>query len=227
VRVDTLLDLERDVRAMEEWYPQFALILTKPGQLYWSGAIKPFRSRLDVFRLALVYRDHLAGVPQTWVVRPEVSKRTHPFHPHLNADGSVCAFFVPDLTYDPRQHDISVLVDLAGDWLRKHVFYGEFGWWPGPVAPHDPAGVLAELKRQPSRPCVFGSGIGFDRCCQRQYQHLAGLTAAGRVTPSDCAIGGQACHVAVLARAIRCRLGPRRIAELLPHAGPPVEFLPR
>lgn len=213
-------------QAVEHWYPQFTLVLTKAGRPYWSGTIKPFRSRLDLFRLALVYRDHVAGIPQIWVVHAEVSRRAHPLHPHLNADGSVCAFFVPDLTYDPRQHDISLLVDLAGDWLRKHVFFEDCGWWPGPVAPHDPSGVLAELKAQPAKPCVCGSGIRFDLCCQRRYQHLASLIAAGRVTSTDAAMGDHAHRVTLLARAIRHRLGPCRAAELLPHAGPPVHLLP-
>lgn len=225
MRVNGLPDLDRDIRAMDQWYPQFALIRIPPGQPHWSGAIKPFRSRLQLFRLAVVYRDSLVGVPRIWVLSPEISRRTHSFHPHLNADGSVCAFFAPDCTYDPGIHDVSVLVDLAGDWLRKHIFYEEFGWWPGPVAPHDPDDVLAELKSQPSKPCVCGSGSSFDRCCWARYRHLANLLAARRITPAARII--DELEVTRLTRANRRRLGPYRMAELLPCAGPPVDLLGR
>src|SRR5205809_5936795 len=40
VRVNGLPDLDRDFRAMDQWYPQFALIRIPPGQPHWSGAIK-------------------------------------------------------------------------------------------------------------------------------------------------------------------------------------------
>ncbi len=209
---------------MREWYPQFALITTDSRRPYWSGRLKPFRTRLTAFHVCIEYRERLVGVPQVWVVDPEISRRTHPFHPHLNTDGSLCSFFVPDLTYDQRCHDVSRLVDLTGDWLRKHCHYEEFGFWPGPIAPHDPASVLKELAGQGHRLCVCGSGKVFELCCKSRYEELDKAMHRGRVFPLVDADQGQMGNVERLARVVREFLGPSRTASLLPKAGPSIRL---
>ena len=209
---------------MENWYPQFALA---GPPFTWIGPLKPFRTRLRFFDLALEYRPLRRSVPKVWVLRPEISKRTHPYHPHLNSDGSVCAYFVPDASYDPAVHDISILVDIVGDWLRRHIFYEEFGWWPGPEAPHHARSVLQELRSRDGAPCICGSGRSFRLCCRRRYEHIDRALAAGEARPIS---PHQDLNPGVLEEilaGIRRAFGPVRTAELLPHLGPPARLLKR
>src|SRR5207245_3724644 len=112
------------------------------------------------------------------------------------------------LTYDPRRHDVSRLLDLTGDWLRKHCHYEQFGWWPGPVAPHDPQAVLQELRGQGHKLCVCGSGKRFDLCCRFRYEELTALMSRGRVLPHVNADQDEMEKVERLARNVRESLGP-------------------
>jgi hypothetical protein len=99
----------------------------------------------------------------------------------LHADGSACTFFAPDRTYDPERDDISRLVDLAGDWLRRHLFFEAVGWWPGGEAPHDAADVLRALEHKPDARCVCGKKLPFRLCCKQRYTQIA--AAASPISP--------------------------------------------
>ena len=221
--MELLERLRRDELEMAKWYPQFHLIRPPQDPPWWTGMLKPFRTLLATFRLAIQYRPQPGSVPFVWLVAPEISKRTHPFHPHLNADGSLCTFFIPDRIYNPLNHDVSRLVDLASDWLRKHLIMERFGWWPGPEAPHDTRGVLAILASEPQAPCICGSGHRFNDCCRTKYEEVARLAVAGRLeNPADLANRPLLERITAIARTI---LDPVVLAKLLPESGPPVELL--
>lgn len=226
--------LERDARAMRGRYPQFTLCVLPeygdtsrpPQRRFWRGWIQPFRSRVEVFELVLEYRATLEGVAKTWIVWPEVSRRTYFFHPHLHPDGSACTFFVSEGTYDPGRDPIHVLAHLASDWLRCHVYRQERGHWPGPEAPHDPVGVLEITSAK--APCVCGSGKRFHDCCWKDYSAAAKRQRAGqpwlpaqRLSPAE----RQALVEELSYR--RSRMGPVALAELFPRLGPPATYLRR
>jgi hypothetical protein len=209
---------------MRLWYPQFHLVVPLEGRPYWTGTLKPYRTRRDTFRIVLVGSACSSGVPKVWCTRPEISKRTYPFHPHLNVDGSLCTFFVPDRTYDPLAHDISRLVDLVGDWLRRHIHLLEFGFWPGDEAPHEASGVLRELQGAPDAACICGSGQRFRLCCRGSYQSVANAVANGRASRLDENTRLRMPIVRALRDMYR-RVGPVGLAELLPRIGPPAALL--
>lgn len=215
----------RDQGGMDAWYPQFALTIPLHHPPRWTGSLHPFRTRHRVFRVVLEYGEHDTSIAKVWIVRPEVSRRTHLFHPHLNGDGSVCSFFVPDRTYDPAVHDISALVDLVGDWLRKHMFFEELGWWPGPEAPHDPRQVLTALRAVSSALCVCGGGLTFRQCCEDRYRQVATLVEAGRIDPQGLPRGGVKKSIEDALKSLRLHRGPLGSAALLPHLGPPSYLL--
>src|SRR4051812_42685633 len=110
MRTDYEARPQRDITPMAHWYPQFSLVAPLCENPFWHGVLRPFRTRLTTFRIALVYPQSERGVPKIWCLSPEVSKRTRWADPHINVDGSICTYFVPDLTYDPTKHDISRLV---------------------------------------------------------------------------------------------------------------------
>lgn len=213
--------LRRDLAEMASWYPQFTLRLGPSRTPFWWGLLRPYRTQLLSFRVVLIYGERAEAVPKVWLVDPEISKRTHPMHTHLNVDGSACTFFVPDRTYQSCVHDISRLVDLVGDWLRRHIYLERFHEWPGPEAPHEPAGVLAITPA--TAPCICGNGLRFGQCCRPQYEMLTTRFKSTGGLP----IGNGADRRQLLgfAQALRRQIGPRRMADLLPDAGPPAWML--
>ena len=152
---------------------------------------------------------------------PEISKRTHPFHPHINIDGSICTFFVPDRTWDPVRDDLSRLVNLAGDWLRRFTFYESARWWPGAEAPHEAADVLAEMKGRPNAPCVCGSGEPFGVCCLGLYRGIARMLSGPGVRARNGSSPLEQRAVQHDLRRLRHRVGARGLAGILPDRGPP------
>ncbi|HEY0151797.1 MAG TPA: hypothetical protein VGB92_07365 [Longimicrobium sp.] len=224
MRVDHIPGLARDIAGMEGFYPQFRLVIPLYGAVHWRGPLRPYRTRLDTFEVVVAYGPIAGTIPQVWIVGPEISQRTHPLHPHLNRDGSACTFFVPDRTYDPDRDDIGRLVDLAGDWLRRNLFFELAGWWPGAEAPHEAPDVLAELARRPDVRCVCGSLRPFRLCCRDGYRRAAGGTRPGshRLHPAFVADRRRLRRVV---RDVRGALGPLGFATVAPHLGPGARLL--
>ena len=220
-----VLMLQRDQEAMNWWYPQFRLLIPMIGPTHWRGRIKPFKTRLSNYEIVVVYRAHIHAMPQVWVVEPEISRRTHFFHPHLHAEGSICSFFPPDRTYTPERDDISLLIDLVSDWLRRHIYFEENGRWPGPEAPHHPGDVLRALSRKPDAPCICGRKIPFRLCCKRRYEILA-KTAPGPSKPSAQELEERRRIQNALNIATRT-VGSVAFAAIRPDLGPPAWMLRR
>ena len=215
--------INRDLPAMARWYPQFNLVVPLVGNPYWHGVVQPFRSCLVAFRIAFVYRQDDRGVPTIWCLSPEISKRTHWSEPHINANGTLCTYFVPDRTFDQEKHDISSLVDLTVDWTRRFIYFTEFGYWPGKEAPHSAIDVLAELDLNRRALCVCGNGRLFYSCCRPVYAAAAAIERAQIQKKVDDArlqrvTGATLCE-------IRRRLGPIGMACLTPGLGPPADLL--
>jgi hypothetical protein len=223
MKVGHIPGLERDIRGMQDWYPQFRLVVPLQGLSHWRGTLQPFRTRLDRFEVALVYPPTPTYLPKAWVIGPELSRRTHPFHPHLHADGSACTFFAPDRTYDPDRDDISRLLDLTGDWLRRHLFLEAAGWWPGREAPHEAVDVLASLEHKPHARCVCGRKAPFRLCCKQRYTQIAATASAiSAPTRGDWA---QRRVVQEIFRASRTAVGFSSFARAMPRLGPPAWLL--
>ena len=220
MKVGHIRGLERDTAGMQDWYPQFHVVVPLHGQSHWRGVLQPFRTRLDRFKVALVYPPVPIYLPKIWIIRPEISRRTHPFHPHLHADGSACTFFAPDRTYDPERDDISRLVDLAGDWLRRHLFFEAVGWWPGREAPHDAADVLRALEHKPDARCVCGKKLPFRLCCKQRYTQVA--SAASHISPQGSREQRAQQHIVqTILRRSHAAADPSCFAKLTPELGPP------
>jgi hypothetical protein len=220
MKVGHIPGLEPDTAGMQDWYPQFRLVVPLHGSSHWRGVLQPFRTQLDRFEIALVYPPEPIYLPKIWIIGPEISRRTHPFHPHLHADGSACTFFAPDRTYDPERDDISRLVDLAGDWLRRHLFFEAVGWWPGREAPHEAADVLRALEHTPDARCVCGKKLSFRLCCKQRYTQVA--AAASPLSPP--ALREQRAHqhiVQTIPRRSHAAADPSFFAKLTPKLGPP------
>lgn len=219
-----VLMLQRDQEAMSWWYPQFRLLIPMIGPTHWRGRIKPFRTRLVTFDVVVVYRP-AHSIPQVWVVEPEISRRTHPFHPHLHAGGSICSFFPPDGTYTPERDDISRLVDLVSDWLRRHIYFEENGRWPGPEAPHNPHDVLSAMSRRPDARCICGRKLPFRLCCKRRYERLAITSRAGsRMSAEE---RTERLRLERVMRMVRQNIGPLAFSAASPTLGPPTWLLTR
>ena len=215
--------LGRDVPEMTHWYPQFSLVVPLSGDPYWHGLLRPFDTRLATYRVALEYPHDAGDVPKIWCLSPEISKRTRFTDPHINIDGSLCTFFGPDRTYDPTAHDISRLVDLTVDWLRRYVFFQEYGYWPGKEAPHYAAEVIAELGRNVNANCVCGRAKPFRSCCRAAYIQAVEVEKRHAANAED-TFRTQRLTAAILAE-MRARLGPAYFAQLTPRAGPPVDLI--
>jgi hypothetical protein len=215
----SVLNLARDEEAMNWWYPQFRLLIPMIGPVHWRGRIKPFRTRLESYEVVLVYRTPVHTIPQVWAVEPEISRRTHFFHPHLHADGSICNFFPPDSTYTPERDDISRLVDLASDWLRRHIYFEENRRWPGPEAPHEPHNVLRALSRRSDARCICGRKQPFRLCCKRRYKALAATSRAGN--PLHTEQWAERLRFEQVLRRVRKNIGPLTFASVRPDLGPP------
>jgi hypothetical protein len=224
MRVDHIPGLARDIAGMEGFYPQFGLVIPLHGPVHWRGTLRPYRTRLDTFEVVIAYGPVAGMIPQVWIVGPEISRRTHPFHPHLNRDGSACTFFVPDRTYDPERDDIGRLVDLVGDWLRRNVFFELAGWWPGAEAPHEAPDVLAELARHPDARCVCGNPRSFRLCCREGYRRAAGGARAGSHRPHPALVEDRR-RLGRVVREVRDTAGPLGFATIAPHLGPSVRLL--
>lgn len=226
MRVEHIPKLARDIAGMEDFYPQFRLVVPLIGPVHWRGTLRPYRTRLDTYEVVVEYGPVAGLVPRVWIVGPEISRRTHPFHPHLNSDGSACTFFVPDQTFDPDRDDVGRLVDLVGDWLRRNTFFELVGWWPGKEAPHNASDVLTELARTPDARCVCGMPRPFRLCCRARYQRAARAEGTVRRS-SDPALVAEQRRVGAVVRAARAAVGPLIFAACAPHLGPPLPFLMR
>lgn len=220
-----VLMLQRDQEAMNWWYPQFRLVIPMIGPTHWRGRIKPFRTRLATFEVVVVYRSPAHSIPQVWVVEPEISRRTHYFHPHLHAGGSICSFFPPDGTYTPEREDISRLVDLVSDWLRRHIYFEENGRWPGPEAPHNPHDVLSAMSRRPDARCICGRKLPFRLCCKRRYERLAVTTRTASRPPAK--ERSERLRLEQLMRMVRRNVGHLAFGAASPNLGPPTWLLTR
>lgn len=219
------LNLARDQVAMEWWYPQFRLLIPMLGPIHWRGRIRPFRTRVESYELVVIYRTPVHTIPQIWVVEPEISRRTHILHPHLHADGSICSFFPPDGTYSPQSDDISRLVDLASDWLRRHIYFEEYRRWPGPEAPHEPHDVLRALARRPDARCICGRKQPFRLCCKRRYELLAATSQTGKRLSAE--ESRERMWLEQLLRKVRQGVGAQTFASIRPELGPPIWLLKR
>lgn len=209
--------LAHDQAGMAEWYPQFRLIVPPQGPIHWRGTLRPFRSVFRSFEVVVVYSPFYE-VPTAWVTNPEISKRTHPYHPHLNASGSVCSYFIPDETFRPDRDDLSRFLDLIGDWLRRHIFWESAGWWPGAEAPHAAEAVLQDLRYKPEAVCVCGAGRRFTTCCRPNYVHLA-RTDQGRSRAVTREGAGGRPLIERLFAVARQTVGAKSHAELHPQLG--------
>lgn len=224
--MDWRLVLDRDRRGMTDWYPQFTLHLPSPWSAagfrhrrFWRGWVPALGAR--AYEIVLDYRPHPSAYPIAWVVQPEISRRTWFDHPHLNPDGSVCAHFLPDRSFDRQRHDLHMLMHLIVVWLNCHVVFSELSYWPGPEAPHDPVTILDEVL--PTAPCPCGSGDRFSLCCRPGYVRYQKRRVGPLhvVTQIDFRT-----EIRETLRSIRRELGPRAAAERYPNLGPPAIYLP-
>jgi hypothetical protein len=220
-----VLMLQRDQEAMNWWYPQFRLLIPMIGPTHWRGRIKPFQTRLASFEVVVVYRFPGHSIPQVWVIEPEISRRTHHFHPHLHANGSICSFFPPDRTYTPERDDISRLIDLVSDWLRRHIYLEENGRWPGPEAPHNPHDVLSAMSRRQDARCICGRKLPFRLCCKRRYERLAVTSPTGSQTSAK--ERAERLRLEQLMRMVRQNVGHLAFGAASPNLGPPTWLLTR
>jgi hypothetical protein len=120
---------------MAMMYPQFTLRAARAWGIWWDGWLLPFGSRpLRRYRVLVGYnrgRDD----PVSWVVDPEISKRTWPRHRHLYGGGNLCPMFPKDRTWRYGRDDISHYLDLVVLWLGCQIHLEEYGRWPGPESP--------------------------------------------------------------------------------------------
>ncbi len=102
------------------------------------------------------------GVPMARCINPEVSRKTHPAHPHLYADGSVCPFLPSSKRWAWGENTLVDFVDDVAIWVAKHQVYEVTGKWIGPAISHDPEHLVRSIL--PNAPCHCGSGKPYSRC---------------------------------------------------------------
>jgi hypothetical protein len=120
---------------MAMMYPQFALWVVPPWGIWWEGWLRPFGSRpLRRYRVLVAYNRGRVE-PISWVVDPELSKRTWPRHRHLYGSGNLCPMYPKDHTWSYGRDDISRYLDLVVLWLACQIHLEEYGRWPGPESP--------------------------------------------------------------------------------------------
>lgn len=118
--------------------------------------------------------------PRVFCFSPEVSKRTFPFHPHINSDGSCCSYFPSDRALPWSRHTLVALLNFTAIWLAKHIVWQDTGGdeeaiWLGDAAGHSVREVVRQVGR--NDPCPCGSGEKFKRCCLPKLEERQRLEA--------------------------------------------------
>lgn len=135
------------------------------------------------FTIEIVYLSPPA-LPRIYAMAPRIDDQHYPDHPHLNRgptrqhplrgpmrlapNSDLCVIAPQDGLWAWPTHTAKDLLVWTSFWLGAHVIWQARGRqyedWPLPAAPHDPKGVLHEVK--PSQPCPCGSGLPFGKCCR-------------------------------------------------------------
>ena len=124
--------------------------------------------RKSVFLLRATYNKPPAH-PRVVLLHPAPSRQALR-EIHFWPDGSICALFPPDNTWDWNRPDFMAdYLDAVAIWLGKYSYW-EFtlqyrgrGLWVGSDVPHDPR--LAWAKVRPGDQCLCGSGLRVRDCC--------------------------------------------------------------
>lgn len=124
--------------------------------------------RKSVFFLRATYNEPPAH-PRVVLLHPAPSEQAL-HETHFWLDGSICALFPPDNTWDwNRPSFMADYLDAVAVWLAKYSYweltlqYYERGLWVGSDVPHDPKFAWAEARLGDQ--CLCGSGLRFCDCC--------------------------------------------------------------
>lgn len=156
-------------------YPQFVLRAHPRVGVWWDGWLMPFASRpLRRFRIVIGYRNTPED-PLSWVVEPEISRRTWPCHRHLYANGTICPRYPDDDDWKFGREDVSHYADLIVLWLGCQIHLEENGWWPGPESPtaerHGPVTFRSEGGQVERAARAFVERAGFKQLQQLMPAH--------------------------------------------------------
>lgn len=109
--------------------------------------------------------------PKVFVINPEISVRTYPYHPHMyTGNGSwACPLSPQDRGWKWEKGATVAYLDQVAIWLLKTAVWARtgagiagLGKWIGPHTSHDPASLISTIKA--TDPCWCGSGVCYENC---------------------------------------------------------------
>jgi SEC-C motif len=110
--------------------------------------------------------------PQATCLKPKISRRLFPQHPHLYGDEILCPYRPSDNVLEWNRKTVVQFLDFVSIWLARHLVWERTGAcaggiWLGPSAGHAPRELLGTVGR--NDPCPCGSGKKYKRCCMELH----------------------------------------------------------
>jgi hypothetical protein len=111
--------------------------------------------------------------PKARIISPEISRRSHPGHPHINFDETgdswACPLSPHETVWSWKDGGIwaylaqvSIWIVKSEVWARTGGGLGERGIWLGNAMSHEPLNVLLNVEAH--SPCRCGSGGRYEDC---------------------------------------------------------------
>jgi len=123
---------------MEQYFPQFQLVLLADDRLRWYGPLETNRG--NVYKIEVRYPDEFPDkAPLVYPLNPviEAFQPDSDRYKHQYPDGHLCLYYPGDKTFSPKTTAASV-VAVAAAWLFSYETWQESGHWPGLEAPDIP-----------------------------------------------------------------------------------------
>jgi hypothetical protein len=165
------LRMDRSVRVQAGTLSHDAECTALHRPISFLHELNPLEAEFRIAVLAYPPKRH----PQAFGKLPQITKQRFPFHHHINADGSVCAYSATETNLPWHGKTVSTFLDYVAIWAAKHQVWEATGadpnaTWLGSVAPHTPSEILRQVGR--NEPCPCGSGKKFKKCHFAAYERL-------------------------------------------------------
>jgi hypothetical protein len=164
---ESAADLEMAMDAQA--YPHLRVRFASANLVLLEGFVAPVAGLARLARIGIRYPTDRSLPVKSWAWWGD-GRWIGPRHTNYG-DGSVCAFEIPDGTWN-RNHPLVKYLDLVAVWIVRHAFLRAFGRWPGQQVLHTAHERLTD--HRPGELCGgCSSGKPYEACHKRSDVRLS------------------------------------------------------